>query len=302
MQEGELEQYWKAITDWEGWWRDIKTVFGGGSDDPNDFLYKERVQHAFNQGVLRPTEHAVEIATVGRVGSLTAGLRGARGLLLRNGAMGTALALEQEGFDWLIEGEVPSATDVAQKSAIYAGTGVVFEGVLVIGANAFRFLGREAAATASTAERTLVVNPATGKAEVLQPLSTVKVYRVEGTPNTRILIGERGEVVVLDNESMLFLNFGSAKRAQEFAAQKAAQGMPGLQIKSFRVQRTFLDELREAAVPQLHATRFPVGTPQIVDVSKAPDQFGLTAEWIDRLRSVITEGTGASRPFLAGPR
>ncbi|QBX84897.1 ShlA/HecA/FhaA protein [Enterobacter roggenkampii] len=45
--------------------------------------------------------------------------------------------------------------------------------------------------------------------------STVTVYRVEGVPNTRVLIGEKGQVTIT-GETTLYLNFGDKARAQEF--------------------------------------------------------------------------------------
>lgn len=44
------------------------------------------------------------------------------------------------------------------------------------------------------------------------------MFRVEGTPNTRVLIGEAGQVTIVDSESALFLNFGSKARAEQYLA------------------------------------------------------------------------------------
>jgi len=46
------------------------------------------------------------------------------------------------------------------------------------------------------------------------------VYRVEGTPNTRVLIGENGEVAIVDPHKTLYLNFGDKARAEAYFAQK----------------------------------------------------------------------------------
>ena len=41
---------------------------------------------------------------------------------------------------------------------------------------------------------------------------------------------------------MLFLNFGSKARAEQYLAQKLAKGLPGAEVKSFEVPKSFLDE------------------------------------------------------------
>jgi hypothetical protein len=75
-------------------------------------------------------------------------------------------------------------------------------------------------------------------------------------------------------------------------ATKTAEGMPGATVKSFEVQRSFLYEVRGAAVSQRRAGLFPKGTPQIGDPTKAPDQFGLFAPHIQKLRDAIVPGSG----------
>jgi hypothetical protein len=124
--------------------------------------------------------------------------------------------------------------------------------------------------------------------------NTVRVYRVEGAPNTRVLIGENGRVAI-QGDQMLFLNFGSQARAEEFFAVRQAQVMPGAAIKSFDVPRSVLDDLRRSAVPEAEAA-FNRGRPLIVDPTKAPDQFGLRADQIKQLQQSIIQGTGRSGP------
>jgi hypothetical protein len=121
--------------------------------------------------------------------------------------------------------------------------------------------------------------------------ATVRVYRVEGVANARIVIGEGGTVAIADSERMLFLNFGSQARAEEFLARRIAQGMEGAASKSFQVPKSFLDDLRSSAVPERRARKHP-GRPIEVDVNAAPDQFGLRAEQIEELRKAIIQGTG----------
>jgi hypothetical protein len=117
----------------------------------------------------------------------------------------------------------------------------------------------------------------------------VRVYRVEGLVNTRILIGPSGEVAIV-GDTMLFLNFGSRQRAEEFLAKRISQGMTGAQIKSFEVPQSVVDDLRSAAVPESMASMCP-GSPIIVDTTKAPNQFGIRPPFHD-LEKSIKPGSG----------
>lgn len=116
------------------------------------------------------------------------------------------------------------------------------------------------------------------------------VFRVEGLPNTRLIVGDAGQVSV-QGDQMLFLNFGQQARAEEFLATRLQQGMPGAQMKSFEVPQAFLNDLRSSAVPESMASQFP-GRPLLVDPTKAPDQFGLRPEQIEALRQAIIQGSG----------
>lgn len=124
---------------------------------------------------------------------------------------------------------------------------------------------------------------------------TVRVYRVESEANTRILVSEIGEVVV-QGDGVLFLNFGQRARAEELLQRRLLQYPDNpSQIKSFEVPKSYVDELRATAVKERGSrkTRANRDKPMMVDVKQAPDQYGLrTKEQIDRLRSVINQGTG----------
>jgi hypothetical protein len=128
-------------------------------------------------------------------------------------------------------------------------------------------------------------------ASTTAPGGTVRVYRIEGTPNTRVLIGDSGEVAIVSPRKTLFLNFGSRARAEVFLAKRIEQGMAGAVMKSFEVPESFLEELRASAVPESMAKQFP-GKPLIADPTKAPDQFGLRSEQIKKLKEEIVQGTG----------
>jgi hypothetical protein len=107
------------------------------------------------------------------------------------------------------------------------------------------------------------------------------VYRVEGTPNTRLSIDENGNVNII-GKARLWLNFGQEGRAQEYLAKRVAQGMDGVTIKQFNVTSEFLEQVRAAAVPEAEAGANP-GAPIIGDPTKAPDQYGLHSSWFDDL-------------------
>jgi RHS repeat-associated protein len=121
---------------------------------------------------------------------------------------------------------------------------------------------------------------------------TARVFRVEGMPNTRILIGGSGQVTVIGDD-MLFLNFGSRSRAEAFFARRLEQGMPSVVIKEFDVPYSFLEDLRSAAVPERLARQFP-DRPILVDPTKAPDQFGLRPDQIRALQRAVVPGSGTT--------
>jgi YD repeat-containing protein len=124
----------------------------------------------------------------------------------------------------------------------------------------------------------------------LLPRSGTTVYRVEGLPNTRIIINQSGEVTV-QGEQMLFLNFNQLERAEELLARRLQQQMPGVELKSFEVPQSFLDDLRRLSVPESQAATFPTRALR-VDTTRAPDQFGLRPDQIEELRRVLMEGSG----------
>jgi RHS repeat-associated protein len=126
---------------------------------------------------------------------------------------------------------------------------------------------------------------------VVAPSNNVRVFRVEGTPNSHVVIGEGGMVAIKEGNQTVFFNFGSKARAEQYLAQKIEKGLPGATVKSFEVPRSFLDDLRASAVSERRARLLP-DRPFIVDVTKAADQFGLRPEQIEALRRAIIQGTG----------
>ncbi|WP_261442163.1 VENN motif pre-toxin domain-containing protein [Serratia grimesii] len=122
--------------------------------------------------------------------------------------------------------------------------------------------------------------------------STVTVYRVEGAPNTRILIGDNGQVSITGSTT-LYLNFGDKARALEFFEKRGTQNMDGATIKTFEVPHSVLDDLRNTAVKESVA-RLPEnkGKPVIADPTKAKDQYGIRPEKLKELQDKIIQGTG----------
>jgi hypothetical protein len=127
---------------------------------------------------------------------------------------------------------------------------------------------------------------------------TVTVFRVEGKGNQRVVIDDAGRIDIPEDrtkkgrgrEKTLFLNFGDENRADVFLNQRLPL-FPDTIIKTFRVPKSFVDGVRDVAVPQVDKKLFP-NRPEIADPTKANNQFGLTEEQIQTLRQVIIQGSG----------
>jgi hypothetical protein len=125
-------------------------------------------------------------------------------------------------------------------------------------------------------------------------------YRVEGLGNQRMLVGASGDLeipTVLTSkgkgpERLLYVGFDEA-RAQQFLQQRLEQ-FPSNRVTTFEVPREFVYELRAAAVAEVERSLYP-SRPVIADPTKASDQFGLTAQQIERLREVVVQGSGRRR-------
>jgi hypothetical protein len=115
----------------------------------------------------------------------------------------------------------------------------------------------------------------------------VTVFRVEGRANQRLMTGAGGQSTVEGNQT-LFLNFGDESRAMQFLGQRLEQGMTDAAVKSFKVPKSFADEIAESAVPERLGRSFP-NSPIIVDQTKAANQFGLRKPQIEKLRQVMRQ-------------
>jgi filamentous hemagglutinin len=120
---------------------------------------------------------------------------------------------------------------------------------------------------------------------------TQTIYRVEGTPNTKILIDPNGNVKVNATSKYLYVNGGSIDTSINYLNNKTKGGLPNPQLKAFDVNKSFFDQIREDAVDQsLH--RFSPSSPFVVDKTTGVDQFGLTRTQIQRLKANIIPGSG----------
>ncbi|MFJ2397403.1 RHS repeat-associated core domain-containing protein [Streptomyces sp. NPDC087843] len=117
---------------------------------------------------------------------------------------------------------------------------------------------------------------------------TVKVYRIEGEANARIKIRNGYPLIKGANKKMIFLNFGNSKRANSYLARKVDEHGDS-QMVSFEVDREFLNYLKNAAVPEKMAKRFP-DSPLVVD-RKHADQYGLRPEQTKMMFDYIIPGT-----------
>ena len=116
------------------------------------------------------------------------------------------------------------------------------------------------------------------------------MYRVEGPGNERLDVSPSGDVAI-KGDGMLFLNFGDEARAQSYLVRRIEQGRDGTVIKTFEVPTSYVDDLRDSAVPESMARQFP-DRPLVVDTTKAADQFGLRANHFEEISRNIVPGSG----------
>jgi hypothetical protein len=178
------------------------------------------------------------------------------------------------------------------------GTGVA--SVALLGYGGYRF-GRWAAPRVASAARFAASEVRSG----WNYLRSVKVYRVEGAPNTRVLVGPDGGVTIV-GDSMLHVSFRTPAHARYFLTKKLTSDppLPDAVVKHFRVQRSFAKRARSAAVHQSAKQRgMPREVfetlPQIDDPKVSArlgipetDVLGLPANWIAEMRAAIIAGSG----------
>ena len=121
-------------------------------------------------------------------------------------------------------------------------------------------------------------------------ITTRSGYRVEGTPNRRIVL-DADNNVRFQKRSMLHVAVGQRAYAERYYAKKVRDGLPGAQLKSFRIPRSEHEALRLRAVAQADAKEFP-RSPQVVDPTQAPDLYGLRRSDFRQLQKTIVPGSG----------
>jgi len=121
----------------------------------------------------------------------------------------------------------------------------------------------------------------------------VTIYRVEGTPNQRLIINDMGDVFIT-GDTTLYLNFGSKKRAIEYLQQKIDQNLPNAEIKSFVIPREYRKQIQDLAVAEkdIRVKDPDRVRPVIADPTKAKHQYGLRASQIEELKYKIKQGSG----------
>jgi hypothetical protein len=86
--------------------------------------------------------------------------------------------------------------------------------------------------------------------------------------------------------TLLFVGVGKESRALEFLVKRGDSA----ELVRFEITPEFAARLRAEAVPQRLGRQFP-GRPQIVDATRAPDQFGIPSSMFDDLLKNIVPGT-----------
>lgn len=114
----------------------------------------------------------------------------------------------------------------------------------------------------------------------------VPVYRVQGgTPpynlsKVRFSIDDTGKLSIQGND-MLWVNVNQPQRALEFQSRRGGSA----HVVRFEADASFIERLRQLAVPQADAKNFP-GRPQIGDPAY-PDQFGIPPSMFDELLGAV---------------
>ncbi|MFZ4235746.1 RHS repeat-associated core domain-containing protein [Streptomyces murinus] len=119
----------------------------------------------------------------------------------------------------------------------------------------------------------------------------VKVYRVDGEGRyARIKISNGYPLIKNAKKQVIYLNFGNDQRATSYLARRIDQhGNGSHRIITFQVDREYLNYLRDSAVPERMARKYP-GSPLVVD-RKYSDQYGLRPEQTKMLFDHIIPGT-----------
>jgi RHS repeat-associated protein len=119
----------------------------------------------------------------------------------------------------------------------------------------------------------------------------VRVYRVEGEANARIIVSKAGEVFV-QGDGTLFLTFGQRSNAEVYLKNRLKQ-YPDSTIKSFEVPKSYVDDLRARSVPERGSRNRAFRDRPIKVHPRRDGDYGLRSKQdIELLKSVIIQGSG----------
>ncbi len=141
-------------------------------------------------------------------------------------------------------------------------------------------MGKVAGATANLAAETILFTRAFStpfRVTTLRKQTFETLYRVQGGGSKMRFIIESNKLSIA-GEDLLFVNIGQEGRALEFLAKRGDDAV----LVKFDIKMSFVDKIRKEAVPQNVGRQNP-GKPQIVDPTKASDQFGIPKEYFEEL-------------------
>ncbi|MGW7386752.1 RHS repeat-associated core domain-containing protein [Streptomyces sp. NPDC054794] len=123
----------------------------------------------------------------------------------------------------------------------------------------------------------------------------VKVYRADGEGKyARIKIRNGYPLIKNADKQVIFLNFGNDQRATSYLARRVDQyGGGSHRMITFQVDREYLNYLRNNAVPERMARKYP-DSPLVVD-RKYSDQYGLRPEQTKMMFDYIIPGTAQEK-------
>lgn len=113
---------------------------------------------------------------------------------------------------------------------------------------------------------------------ILEKKTFETLYRVQGGGSKIRFLVEAENKLSIAGSDMLFVNIGQEGRAIEFLAKRGDDAV----LLKFQVNKSFVNKIRKNAVPQNLGRRNP-GKPQVVDPTKAPDQYGIPKEYFEEL-------------------
>ena len=100
-----------------------------------------------------------------------------------------------------------------------------------------------------------------------------------------------GGNVGFQGRSMLYVSVDQRDYAERYYWKKVRDGLPGVQIKSFRIPKSEHEALRRRAILQDLSKTDP-RAPHRVDPTQAPDLYGLRRWDFRELQKSIVPGSG----------